>query len=286
MTEAHDPADPAPRVLRAAPPSLAGLVHRISAYEADAPGDAVDLEPASFAIPIVLSFGAPFRIAFDRCPGPGDGIGSFVSGLHAGHVVIGYGGPVSCVQIDLTPLGARLFFGNPLSDFATRLVPLTDVADPDLGALRERLGDTMALAERLRIAARFMERRLLGRSVDPEMAFVWQALHETHGTVRIDRLAESLGWSRKRLARDVRAAFGLAPKRLARIARFRHAMTLARSAAVTDWAGLAADCGYADQAHLVREFGDFAGRPPEQWRRGAGHPPAEQIFNTEAGREA
>jgi AraC-like DNA-binding protein len=236
---------------------------------------------ASFVVPVIFSFADPFRIAFDRVPTPGDRIGSFVSGLHAGYVDIAYGGPVSCVQIDLTPIGAGLFFRRPLAEFTTRLVPLEDVEDPGLTALRDRLGTARTQTERLRIAVAFVERRLLGHSVNPETSFVWSEIQRSRGVLRIDRLAGDLGWSRKRLAAHARDAFGMTPKRLARIARFRHAVDLAQSATEADWAGLAAECGYADQAHLVREFAQLAGQPPERWRRGAESAPAEQTYNTE-----
>lgn len=270
------------QVLRSAGPRcLAGLFHRITCFDARDPGAAGDREMASFVVPVILSFAHPFSIAFDSPATPAAPIGSFVSGLHPGFVDIAYGGPVSCVQIDLTPIGARLFFGRPMSDFATRLVPLEDVGDRGLTDLRDRLGAAGSRSDRLGIATEFVAGRLLGRTAAAETAFVWSAIERSRGDLRIDRLARDLGWSRKRLAAHARDAFGLTPKLLARIARFRHAIDRATGGARPDWAGLAIDCGYADQAHLVRDFTAFAGAPPGKWRRTAGEPPEEQIFNTE-----
>jgi AraC-like DNA-binding protein len=269
-----------PFVRGAVPPSLAGLVHRITGYEAHGAGETGSREVATFVVPIVLSFAEPFRIAFDRAPGPADRIGSFVSGLHPGHVGIDHRGPVSCLQIDLTPLGARLFFGRPMSDLATRLVPLGDLGDRDLAGVRDRIGAAAGWPERLEIATAFLQRRLSGRAVAPETAFLWSAIRRSRGTLRIDRLTEDLGWSRKRLSAHARDAFGMTPKRLARIARFHHAMDLALSTPCPDWADIAADCGYADQAHLVHDFTAFAGEPPGRWWRGAGDRVAKQIHKT------
>jgi AraC-like DNA-binding protein len=42
--------------------------------------------------------------------------------------------------------------------------------------------------------------------------------------------------------------------------RFNRALALARRGG--GWADIAAECGYANQAHLIREFREFAGRPP------------------------
>lgn len=245
--------------------SLSGLVHRITAYDAETTNSAGDREIASFVVPVIFSFADPFRIAFDRLPDPDDRIGSFVSGLHPGHVDIAYGGPVSCVQIDFTPIGARLFFKRPMTEFASRLVPLGDVEDRGLSELAAKLGDAATHSERLRIAVAFLEQRLLGETIDPKAAFLWSAIQSSRGTVRIDHLTDDLGWSRKRLSSHARDAFGMTPKRLARVARFQHATQLARIAPRADWAGIAAACGFSDQAHLVRDFNAFAGETPERW---------------------
>ncbi|WP_249715084.1 helix-turn-helix domain-containing protein [Rhizomonospora bruguierae] len=91
-------------------------------------------------------------------------------------------------------------------------------------------------------------------------------------------LAREIGWSTRYLSRRF-AEIGLAPKVAGRVARFDRARRLmvARGGAYP-LAALAADCGYADQAHLTREFGALAGAPPARWWR-------EEFRNLQAARE-
>ncbi len=49
--------------------------------------------------------------------------------------------------------------------------------------------------------------------------------------------------------------------------RFHEACRLAQTQATGGWAAIAAESGYADQAHLTREFSDLAGEPPTAWAR-------------------
>ncbi len=87
--------------------------------------------------------------------------------------------------------------------------------------------------------------------------------------MRISSLAAELGCSRKHLAGRFRLQVGLPPKTVARMARFQGALALSTRTAAPDWAEIAAACFYADQAHLTREFGAFAGASPAAWLRRA-----------------
>ena len=71
-----------------------------------------------------------------------------------------------------------------------------------------------------------------------------------------------MGWSDRHLAREFRREIGLTPKAAARVIRFDRARRLLprHSGAV-----VAAECGYADQAHLIREFVAFTGLSPTRW---------------------
>ena len=57
----------------------------------------------------------------------------------------------------------------------------------------------------------------------------------------------------------------MTPKLLARILRFQHAIGLIGSG--SGWAEVAATCGYYDQAHLIRDFNQFAGAAPGEFAR-------------------
>jgi AraC-like DNA-binding protein len=67
---------------------------------------------------------------------------------------------------------------------------------------------------------------------------------------------------RPHLARGFRREIGLTPKAAARVIRFdRACRLLPRHSGVA----VAAECGYADQAHLIREFVSFTGPSPTRW---------------------
>jgi AraC-like DNA-binding protein len=87
-------------------------------------------------------------------------------------------------------------------------------------------------------------------------------LRASSGTVSIAQVAREVGWSDRHLARGFRREIGLTPKAAARVIRFDRARRLLsrHSGAV-----VAAECDYADQAHLIREFVSFTGLSPTRW---------------------
>ena len=87
------------------------------------------------------------------------------------------------------------------------------------------------------------------------------------GRVAIGALAKELSCSRKHLTLRFRHEFGVSPKLLARIFRFDRAVRLIGAGRVAGLADLAAASGYADQAHLSREFRIFAGSAPMAFLR-------------------
>jgi AraC-like DNA-binding protein len=142
------------------------------------------------------------------------------------------------------------------------MVGLDDALGFEGIALRERLGEARDWGTCFAIAEGFVTNRLAqARRISTEVAWAYRTVIASGGRVRIAALAGELGWSRKHLAAKFSDAIGVGPKTLSRVVRFNRALSLSRRQG-GDWAGIAADCGYADQAHLVREFRQFAGETP------------------------
>ncbi|WP_127598275.1 helix-turn-helix domain-containing protein [Nitratireductor alexandrii] len=245
------------------PVDLGGEVIRIVGYRENGHALAHAVEMAPLAVPLIVGFGEPFRIALGRAPTADERYNSFTSGLYPGFVLIDSTGRAECIQIDFTPLGARRFFGIPMCEIARRMVQLDELGDPDITDLRDRLGEHGDWRHRFAAVETLLRRRLAAAAPrHGATAWAYQRILASHGTVRIGALARSLDCSRKHLNQRFGEEIGIGPKATARMVRFNRALTIARRAETADWAQIAADCGYADQAHLVREFRVFSGASP------------------------
>jgi len=81
------------------------------------------------------------------------------------------------------------------------------------------------------------------------------------GRVTVDKLAAGAGISSRQLERRFLSEVGIGPKLLCRILRFQHVFRAVDRHAGS-WAAVAADCGYFDQSHLIRDFQQFAQQTP------------------------
>lgn len=247
-------------------PELAGIVAGIVGYRENGRRLSGQVQIAPLTMPLVISFGEPFAIGLGSAPSPIDRWGSFAAGLFAGPVVIDSTGRAECIQIDFTPLGAYRFFGLPMNELSSRMVTLDDLGDRGIVRLRQRLGEEPSWSHRLNLAEDFIINRLRRASQGHKsVQAAYSEIVSAHGNLRISAIAKTLDCSRKHLVERFQAELGLAPKTIARMVRFHHTLSIARSSAKPDWAGIAADCGYADQAHLTREFTEFSGASPSLW---------------------
>ncbi len=242
-------------------PRLAGLVTRISGWRAGAPLAEPMREPASLVCPLIVTFDGSFGITLDRAAP--EQVTSFASGLHDGRVEIAAIGRPACVQIDFTPIGARRFFALPMGEMASRLVPLDCLDGSHSRELADRLAEPDDWPSRLALAEDIVFSRIAAaQPLDAKLVAAWNLLSESRRDIRIAAIGEKLDWTRKQMAQTVRREFGLSPKTVARIARFERAHRIVMAGGNAFLADIAFDCGYADQAHMTREFADFAGSTP------------------------
>lgn len=249
-------------ILRTLPhPALSPYVIDYSGYRENGTKEVWRRELPSSFIPLIINFGTPFTIR--DAPGNEADYGSFAAGVYAGPVIVGSQGGAHCLQVNFSPLGALRFFRVAQSEIAGRALALADLLGPGGNLLVEELRDAPGWPQRFALLDRFIAARFERSHAPHEMVRqVWQALSESRGAVSVGALAKEAGISRRHLAKLFRAEIGATPKTMARILRFEHACDMAKSVPRLAWADLAYAAGYADQAHLIREFRDLSGLSP------------------------
>ncbi len=252
--------------MRAPHEALRPHVLALEGYEERLAGPVRQRHLPPTSVPLILNFGPPYLLLDPQDPsGVGASHLSFVSGLGEAGGLTESTGAARCVQVDLTPLGARRILGVPMRELEDRVVRLADVLGPAVGRLEARLDAAADWETRLEIVEAFLLRRL-GASTPtrPDVAWAWRRLEETGGRIRIDELARELRCSRKHLLAQFREHVGPGPKTAARLVRFNRLLMLLRREPHAEWSELAFRCGYADQSHLYREVRRLAGcTPPE-----------------------
>jgi AraC-like DNA-binding protein len=208
-------------------------------------------------IPLILNLDAPWRVEGAR-------LDSFLAGLHTRPTTVAGDRVFSCLELRLTPLGARRLLGRrPLHEVTDRSLPLEELL-PGTQTLLARLRDVSGWEERFDCVESFLIRRLAESDPPPrELEWAWRQLVRSGGRVRVRTLARELDWSPRRLIDRFRDHIGLPPKGVARVIRFDRAVAALRSGQPRI-AEVAAACGYADQAHLARDFRALSGITPAQ----------------------
>ncbi|MER5332338.1 AraC family transcriptional regulator [Micromonospora sp. NPDC002717] len=105
--------------------------------------------------------------------------------------------------------------------------------------------------------------------VTDEVIGLVEAIRADRTVLRVDDFARRHGLSVRRLQRLFLAHVGVGPKWVIRRYRLQEAVEQA-AGGPPDWAALAADLGYSDQAHLVREFTAVIGVSPAAYARSVG----------------
>ena len=185
---------------------------------------------------------------------------AFVLGAHGTSVVLEGDCAPSYLEVLLGPLEAYRLLGLPMNRLSGDTVDLVEVLGADGRRLAEQLRDTPSWRQRLALLDRFPLER--GPRPSPEVGWAWQRLVATGGAVPIGQLASEVGWSHKHLLARFRRQVGLRPKTAARLIRFDGVWRRLDQDRPLDWGRVAAEVGYADQAHLAREFRQFTGTTP------------------------
>jgi AraC-like DNA-binding protein len=215
--------------------------------------------------PVVINFGAPFRMFDQRDPMNSVELRSFATGAFDTYALVGTTGSYSCVQINFTILGARLFLQQPLAPLTNREVALDDVLGRAARDLECELYEAEDWARRFDVLDRVILSRISGAAgVRQAVHGAWRRIVRSSGQTSIRALAADAGCSHRHFIAQFTEQFGLTPKAMSRVLRFGRAAQLLAVSERGHLAEIAHASGYYDQAHFTRDFRAFAGVSPTE----------------------
>ncbi len=181
-------------------------------------------------------------------------------GLSA-RVLVGRGWTVAAMT---RPGGLGAFITGSAADFTDRIVPLGQALGTDEAALVRQVTAEPGEAARVALLAAALE-----QAVDPErtlpaaeVAGVARLAEEDRAVRRLGDLCARSGIGARTLQRMFLQYAGVSPTWVLRRYRLLEAAESVREGKPVSWAEIAADLGYADQAHLTRDFRAAIGQTP------------------------
>ena len=199
-----------------------------------------------------------------------------VCGPHAVPFGMVRGGAEAFVGVQFTPGGAAALLGVPQNALANARVELASLWGD---APAQRWRDALLRARGPQARVRTLERLLLGRLATAReghtsVAFALQQLLSCDEVQSIGGIVAATGLSARRFIQLFTREVGLPPKLFARVRRFQRVLALTQAQRTPNWCDVALACGYHDQAHMHRDFGEFAEVTPARYLRARGVDPS------------
>jgi AraC-like DNA-binding protein len=255
-------------MISAAPaPALRGLVGHYCDYREQTASFAARRELAATEGVLLYALGAPLEIT-----GADGGVvtvrdgEAFAGGIADATSVSRACGPQAGIHVFLPLESLATICGAPLSAIANKVAPFRDLIGREADDLGGALCDAPDAEARFDRLDRFLARRFARDDArDRPVSWAMDRLAGASHPVT-SALAQEIGWSRKHFTGRFRAATGFSPDRFRRIARFQRFAAALSRAPDDNLAGLAAECGYVDQAHLARDVRAFSDMTPGELR--------------------
>ncbi len=174
------------------------------------------------------------------------------------------------LSVKFRPGGLRPFVASPVSIFSNRVLALQDIFGSAAAGLADRVlahADHQAAIGVLESFLRACEPR-----PDPAIELIGrisERIVADRTIARTEQIVSEFAIGTRTLQRLFNEYVGVSPKWMIQRYRLHELVERLNSAASIDWAATALDLGYADQAHLIRDFKKLVGRPPAGYLRDA-----------------
>ena len=211
--------------------------------------------------------------------------GAVVHGAQSRYFVLDARRDVHVIGVHFLPGGGAALLGVSAQELTDRHIALSDIWGARARTLREQLLEAPTPAAKFALLEQeFRERLRPQRLVHPAISFALRGMQTAPTELRIAQIQSSTGYSPRRFTTLFTDTVGLTPKLYSRINRLRSVVERVARGGEVAWADLASEYGYYDQSHLTRDFREFSGVTPGEYRPLGPGAPLHMELDGESGR--
>jgi AraC-like DNA-binding protein len=174
----------------------------------------------------------------------------------------------AAISVRFHPGMARAFLPVAAHELHNTDIPLSQLFPNDADRLLNRVCSAPGEDAQFRVLEQYLNEKLSDAApIPPAVRYAVERLSHNGDGRGVRSIQLDTGLSHTRFVQLFREYVGLTPKLFYRVRRFHTAAHRIEKGLPVKWAAVAADCGYYDQAHLIRDFRAFAGITPREFIR-------------------
>lgn len=189
-----------------------------------------------------------------------------ITGITDGYKVFKNSANIGTILVYFTEIGFAHFTSHPANELFNLSLSLDYIFDKkSVAEVEEKLAITTTDKNRIKIVEQFLASQLKDIQTDKLIVEAVKLIYQSNGTIRIKDLNEKLFISPSPFEKRFRKVVGTTPKKFASIVRFNSVLeNLDRSKTLTE---ICYENNFFDQAHFIKEFKQFTGDTPENFKR-------------------
>lgn len=173
---------------------------------------------------------------------------------------------IGTVLVYFTEIGFTHFASHPANELFNLSLSLDDIFDKsNVAEVGERLAMAPTDPQRVNIVEQFLLTQLKDIQIDRLIVEAVRLIYQSKGTIRIKELNDKLSISQSPFEKRFRKVVGTTAKKFVSIVRFHSVLDhMAQTKTLTE---ICYENNFFDQAHFIKDFKQFTGDTPENFKR-------------------
>jgi AraC-like DNA-binding protein len=189
-----------------------------------------------------------------------------ITGITDSYKVFKNSAGIGTVLVYFTEVGFTHFASPPANELFNLSLSLDAIFEKDrVNEVEEKLAMASTDKQRLKIIEQFLLSQLKDIQTDKLIVEAVKLIYQSHGAIRIKELNKRLCISQSPFEKRFRKVVGTTPKKFSSIVRFNTVLNhLSKSKSLTE---ICYENNFFDQAHFIKDFKQFTGDTPENFKR-------------------